>query len=94
MRTTHVRPIGPRNQVTIPVELVKRLNMHPHDLVSFSYTEEGILIKPAIVVDKNELWCSDELDVIEKAIEKQMKAGEYVEFFGSKKAVNFLKKKE
>ena len=94
MRTTHVRPMGPRNQVTIPVELVKRLNMRPHDMVSFSYTEEGILMKPVMVVDKKEVWGSDELDAIEKIIEKQVKTSKYVKFSGSKKAVNFLKRKE
>jgi len=94
MRTTQVRPIGPRNQVTIPVELVKRLHIRPHDMVSFSYTEEGILMKPVMVVDKNEVWGPDELDALEKIIETQIKTGKYVEFSGSKRAVNFLKKKE
>ena len=94
MRTTHVRPMGPRNQVTIPVELVKKLNMRPHDMVSFSYTEAGIVMKPVIVVDKKEAWSPDELDVLEKIIEKQVKAGKYVEFSGSKKAINRLKKKK
>jgi len=85
--------MGPRNQVTIPVKLVKRLNMRPHDMVSFSCTEEGILMKPVTVVDKNEVWGPDELDAIEKIIEKQVKTVKYVEFSGPKKAVNFLKRK-
>lgn len=45
-----------------------------------------------------EAWLSAgkkaKFDAMEKIIEKQVKTGEYVEFSGSKKAVNFLKRKE
>lgn len=93
MRTTTIRPIGPRNQVTIPAEILKHFNIRPHDLVSFIVTKVGLLMKPVAVVDKTEVWEKDDLDAIEKVVDKQTKAGEYVEFSSTKEAVNFLRKK-
>ncbi|OIO76311.1 MAG: hypothetical protein AUJ85_00625 [Elusimicrobia bacterium CG1_02_37_114] len=93
MRTTTIRPIGPRNQVTLPAEIIKHFRIHPHDLVSFSITKEGLLMKPVVVLEKNEVWEEGELDAIEKIIDKQIKAGEYVEFSDMSKADSFLKKK-
>ncbi len=93
MRTTHIRPVGPRNQVTIPAEILNTFRIKPHDLISFSRTDEGILMKPVVVVDKNEAWEKEELDALKKIIAKQVKAGEYVEFNTPKKALNSLRKK-
>ena len=93
MRTTTIRPIGPRNQVTLPAEILKHFQIHPHDLVSFCITTEGLLMKPVVVLEKNEVWEEGELDAIEKIVDKQIKSGEYIEFPGMSKAISFLKKK-
>ncbi len=49
MRATTVR-VQEKGQVTIPLELRKKLNLKKGDLVTFIETEEGVLIQPAEVV--------------------------------------------
>lgn len=94
MRTTTIRPVGPRNQVTLPKEAIELFNIRPHDLVSFIYTKEGILMKPVAIIDKTQFFDEDDLDAIEKSIDEQIKAGNFTELSDSKKAINFLKRKK
>lgn len=39
-----------KGQVTIPLEIRKKLNLKKGDLVTFVETETGVLIKPAEVI--------------------------------------------
>ena len=39
-----------KGQVTIPIWLRKKMNLHKGDLVVFKETEQGILIQPAEVI--------------------------------------------
>ena len=94
MRTTNIRPVGPRNQVTLPREAMELFKIRPHDLVNFICTKEGILMKPVAIVDKTRSFGEDDLDAIEKSIEEQVKTGNYTEFSDSGKALNFLKRKK
>jgi bifunctional DNA-binding transcriptional regulator/antitoxin component of YhaV-PrlF toxin-antitoxin module len=94
MRTANVRPVGPRNQVTLPKEALELFKIRPHDLIAFVYTREGILIKPVTVVDKNASFAEEDLDEIERSIRQQVSAGDFTGFSGSKKAVSFLKGKK
>jgi bifunctional DNA-binding transcriptional regulator/antitoxin component of YhaV-PrlF toxin-antitoxin module len=94
MRTANIRPVGPRNQVTLPKEAMNLFKIRPHDLVAFVCTKEGILMKPVTVVDKNVSFAEDDLDEIERSIHEQVKAGDFTEFSGSGKALNFLKGKK
>lgn len=93
MKTTLIRPIGRRNQVTLPAELLKRLSLKPGDLVDFEPREEGILLRPVAIVKKEEAWHEEDLDAIEELIEKQVRKGQYLEFDSSKKAIGALKKR-
>ncbi|MFH0807678.1 MAG: AbrB/MazE/SpoVT family DNA-binding domain-containing protein [Elusimicrobiota bacterium] len=93
MRTTTIRPLGPRNQVTIPSEILKQLHMKAHDLVSFVLTKEGLLMKPVEIVDKNDSWEKNELAAIEKLIHTQVKDKDFVKISDSEEAVSYLKKR-
>ena len=40
--TEHVRTLTSKGQVTIPVEVRRRLGLRPHDKVAFRITETGV----------------------------------------------------
>lgn len=92
MKTALIRPIGKRNQVTIPVQLLKGLRLHPGDLVNFRQEKEGILMKPVEVVERDEDWTKEELDAMERLFEKQKEKKDYVRFNDPKSALNYLRK--
>lgn len=92
MKTTLIRPIGKRNQITIPVQLLKGLRLHPGDFVGFSSDREGILLKPVEVVEKEEAWRQEDLDAMEKQFTEQTGKKEYVRFADSQSALKYLKK--
>lgn len=93
MKTTLFRPIGKRNQVTIPSQLLKRLRLHPGDFVGFNYSgQEGILLKPVEIVEKEENWTEEELKAMQKSFEEQTKKKEYIQFSNSKSALKYLRK--
>ena len=54
MGITSVR-VQARGQVTIPKEIREKLNVKPGDLVVFVDTEDGVLVKPAVVVTNESL---------------------------------------
>ena len=54
-----------RGQVTIPVELRRKLGVEEGDVVAFVETEDGILISP------REVLAMDALDRIGKALKEQ-----------------------
>ena len=45
--------VKPKFQVTIPAKLRKRVGLHEGDLVEVSIVEDGILLRPKDVVDRN-----------------------------------------
>jgi len=92
MRTTDIRPVGPRNQVTIPSTVLHQFGINPGDMVKFSILKKGILIKPVTVVEKAEVFTQSEIKDINKLIRKQMKSGEYVKVSGQN-AISYLKRK-
>ena len=49
MATTFVR-VQEKGQITLPLEICRRLKLKKGDLVTFVETEDGVLIKPAEVV--------------------------------------------
>jgi AbrB family looped-hinge helix DNA binding protein len=54
MGVTSVR-VQAKGQVTIPKEIREKLNLQPGDLVVFVDTEDGVMVKPAVVVTNDSL---------------------------------------
>ena len=54
-----------KGQVTIPLEIRRKLNLKKGDLVTFVETEDGVLIKPAEVI------ASEALDEIGRALKEK-----------------------
>ena len=44
-----------KGQVTIPKEIREKLNVQPGDLVVFVETDEGVMVKPAVVMTNEHL---------------------------------------
>ena len=45
--------VKPKFQVTIPAKMRKRIDLHEGDLMEASVVEDGILLRPKDVVDRN-----------------------------------------
>jgi len=45
--------VKPKFQVTIPAKLRERVDLHEGDLMEASVVEDGILLRPKAVVDRN-----------------------------------------
>jgi AbrB family looped-hinge helix DNA binding protein len=58
-----------KGQVTIPKEFREKLNVQPGDLVVFIETNEGLLVKPAIVMTDESL--REELTAIVRSIRER-----------------------
>jgi len=72
--TTPIVRVQEKGQVTIPLEIRRKLNLKKGDLVTFVETAEGVVIKPAEVV------VSAALDEIGKALkEKGIELDELIE---------------
>jgi AbrB family looped-hinge helix DNA binding protein len=54
MAITSVR-VQAKGQVTIPKEIREKLNVQPGDLVVFVDTENGVMVKPAVVMTNDSL---------------------------------------
>lgn len=92
MQLALIRPIGRRNQITIPPQLLKRFGLHPGDLVNFRQEREGILMKPVEVVERNEDWTKEDLEDMKSCFEKQKEKKDYIRFNDSGSALKHLKK--
>ncbi|MDO8748995.1 MAG: AbrB/MazE/SpoVT family DNA-binding domain-containing protein [Candidatus Omnitrophota bacterium] len=92
MQLALIRPIGRRNQITIPPQLLKRFGLHPGDLVNFRQEREGILMKPVEVVERKEAWTKEDLEDMERTFEKQKEKKEYIRFSDSDSALKHLRK--
>ena len=92
MRTTDVRPIGPRHQVTLPAEIMRKLNLHAGNMVKFTLGDRALIMTPVELVEKEETLTIGDIEEIEKLVSKQIKDGQYVTVHG-KKAVGYLHKR-
>ena len=63
--TTPIVRVQEKGQVTIPLEIRRKLNLKKGDLVTFVETADGVVIKPA------EVLASAALDEIGKALKEQ-----------------------
>jgi AbrB family looped-hinge helix DNA binding protein len=66
--TTSVR-VQAKGQVTIPKEIREKLKVQPGDLVVFVETEDGVLVKPAVVLTDDRL--RDEVTEVMQSIRER-----------------------
>lgn len=71
-----VTKLRERSQVTLPVEIVKKLDLKIGDNLEITLEDDKIVIKPVLIIDRAQSWFwSKEWQDKEKEVEADIKAG-------------------
>jgi len=71
-----VTKLRERSQITLPAEIVKKLDLKTGDNLEISLEEGRIVIKPVLVIDRSQLWFwSKDWQAKEKEVEEDIKSG-------------------
>lgn len=73
--------VGSRHQVTIPKEIVEKLQLKSGDYVEVTLEDSKVVIVPKAVVDREEAWFwSKEWQEMEREADEALAKGDYKEF--------------
>ena len=65
-----------RSQVTLPAEIVKKLDLKAGDNLEITLEDDRIVIKPVLVIDRSQSWFwSEDWQAKEKEVEEDIKSG-------------------
>lgn len=65
-----------KSQVTIPNELVKKMNLHPGDKLEVEEKDGKLIITPVVVIPRDQMWFyTKEWQEGEAAVEKDIREG-------------------
>ena len=65
-----------KSQVTIPKQIVRKLNLKPGDKLEFSLDNDKIIIKPVAIIDRSQAWFyTPEWQEGEKEVDRQIREG-------------------
>ena len=65
-----------RSQITLPVEIVKKLNIKTGDSLEVKLEDDKIVVTPVLVIDRSQAWFwSKEWQDMEREVEEDIKAG-------------------
>jgi antitoxin MazE len=68
--------IRERAQITIPNEIIQSLNLKSGDMVDISVTDNKIVLKPVIMIEKDQAWFwTNKWQSVEKEAQKDIKEG-------------------
>ncbi len=88
-----VTKLRERSQVTLPAEIVKKLNLKAGDNLEITLEEDKIVIKPVVVIDRSQLWFwSKDWQAKEKEVEADIKSGRIHKAEGFKDLIEKLEK--
>ena len=66
--------IRERSQITLPNDIVKKLNLRTGDNLEITTEEDKIIIKPVLVIDRSQSWFwTKEWQKKEKEVEEEIK---------------------
>ena len=86
-----VTKLRERSQVTLPVEIVKKLDLKAGDNLEITLEDDKIIIKPVLIIDRSQAWFwSKEWQAKEKEVEADIKAGRIHKTDGFKDLVEKL----
>lgn len=87
-----VTKLRERSQVTLPAEIVKKLDLKAGDSLEITLEDEKIVIKPVLIIDRAQFWFwSSDWQAKEKEVESDIKAGRIHKADGFKDLVEKLK---
>lgn len=65
-----------RSQITLPSDVVKKLNLNTGDNLEIVLEDDKIVIKPVIIIDRSQAWFwSDKWQEKEKEADEDIKSG-------------------
>ena len=71
-----VTKLRERSQVTLPIEIVKKLDLKTGDNLEITLEDDKIVIKPVLIIDRSQSWFwSKSWQDKEKEVEADIKAG-------------------
>lgn len=87
-----VTKLRERSQITLPVEIVKKLDLKTGDNLEITLEDDKIVIKPVLIIDRSQSWFwSKEWQAREKEVEDDIKAGRIHKSYGYKDLIEKLK---
>lgn len=88
-----VTKLRERSQLTLPAEIVKKLDLKTGDNLEITLEEDKIVIKPVVVIDRSQLWFwSKDWQAKEKEVEADIKSGRIHKAKGFKDLIEKLEK--
>jgi len=88
-----VTKLRERSQVTLPAEIIKKLDLKAGDNLEITLEEDKIVIKPVLVIDRSQSWFwSKDWQAREKEVEVNIKSGKIHRTSGFKNLVEKLEK--
>jgi AbrB family looped-hinge helix DNA binding protein len=68
--------IRERSQITLPNDIVKKLDLKTGDNLEITTEEDRIIIKPVLVIDRSQSWFwTEEWQKKERDVEEEIKQG-------------------
>ena len=55
-RLVMITKLRERSQVTLPIEIVKKLKLNTGDNLEVTIEEDKIVIKPVLIIDRSQAW--------------------------------------
>ena len=87
-----VTKLRERSQVTLPVEIIRKLDLKTGDNLEITLEDDKIVIKPVMIIDRSQSWFwSKEWQAKEKEVEADVKAGRIHKTSGYKDLIGKLK---
>ena len=87
-----VTQLRERSQVTLPAEIVKKLDLKAGDNLEITLEDDKIVIKPVLIIDRSQSWFwSREWQAKEQEVEEDIKAGRIKKADGLKDLIVKLK---
>ena len=88
-----VTKLRERSQVTLPAEIIKKLDLKAGDNLEITLEEDKIVIKPVMVIDRSQSWFwSKNWQDKEKEVEADIKSGRIYKAGGFKDLAEKLEK--
>lgn len=88
-----VTKLRERSQITLPAEIVKKLDLKTGDNLEITLEEDKIVIKPVVIIDRSQLWFwSKDWQAKEKEVEADIKSGRIHKAEGFKDLIEKLEK--
>ena len=85
-----IRPLNKKHQVTLPPKFLEALGVEEEDYLSIELQGRRIVLKPVRI--EEDKFAEDELEELQKLIDKQIRRKEHVSFSSDAQALEHLKK--